>query len=242
MKGRLPRQEYINTIQPKVAQNYKDIYRIAVPYALAWLRHPKSVHPACRPDLKADINNAKDVAADLFEKWMSGDRQDWNGDLDTLKDAVGSAINSILSGRFKRHDNVHVSYVDDARLDRLFDECRGFEDASADGTNWDHNQKTRLEQIEQLFPTSGYETEVLILSTMIVAGIYNSNDVAKYLGLARRELNEALRRIADYTKSEQFAVRLHETFSDQDTERMQEEIQRLADEVVEIRCKPIVPN
>src|SRR5690349_10533049 len=125
-----PKQEYIRTIQPKVAQAYKEIYRIAVPYAFGWLRHPKSVHPACRTDLKADINNAKDVAADLFSKWMSGDRQDWNGDPQTLKEAVGSAINSILSGRFKRFDNQNLSYIEDIKFGRLFEEKESVEDAS----------------------------------------------------------------------------------------------------------------
>jgi hypothetical protein len=237
----LSRQEYVRTIQPKVAQSYKEIYRIAVPYAFGWLRHPRSVHPACRADLKADINNAKDVAADLFTKWMSGDRQDWNGDQSTLRDAVGSGINSILSGRFKRHDNVNLSYIEDIQLDRLFDENQ-FEEDLLSPVNWDRNQKRKLELIEQLFPRVGFETEVLILSTMIVAGIYNANDVAKYLGLAKRELNDALKKIANYTKTEQFAVLLHAVFSDQDTGRLQENIQKLAEEVVEVRCRSEVQN
>ncbi len=231
------KSQYAQTIRPIVAANYKTIYRLAVPYALNWLHQPRSFHPACREDLKAEVNNAKDVATDLFAKWISGDRQDWDGNPENLKMAVGSAINSILSGRFKRYDNVHLTRIEDNQLEWLYSDPADQDDTLSFVDTED--QKRKLKVIEQLFPPVGYAIEILILSTMIGAGIYNSNDVASYLGLTRPELKQALTRIAEHTRTEDFAIRLQKALADFDEiQPLQSQIQTFAEEIVRLRCKP----
>src|SRR5437868_6887395 len=98
-------EEYAQTIAPKVALHYEEILRFGASYAEAQLRRPSSRQKPRPSDLLPGNDNAPDLAMEAFTKLLSGERQDWDGNPETLRKAVENCINSILSGRLKRSEN-----------------------------------------------------------------------------------------------------------------------------------------
>jgi hypothetical protein len=184
------------------------------------------------------LDNAKEIAAEAFKKLLSGERRDWDGDPEMLHQAVGSCINSILSGRLKRDDNVYTTYiddyVDDGKLDWL---CRNAqrEDPFLEPAEEYANRHSKVRIIERLLPAAGYEAEAAILRCMIIHRAFNVSAIARLTGMTKECISDALMRFAEYTQTDEFAVRLTEVFGDSLARPVPREIQNLAKDVVRVR-------
>jgi hypothetical protein len=227
---------YAKTIRPAVVTYYKEIIRFAAEYAAACLRRPRSKHRAQLADLVPDSanENAKEIAAEVFKKLLSGERQDWDGDPKTLRRSVGSCINSILSDRLKRDDNVYTTYIDDANLDWLYSSSER-EDSELQPAEESANRYSKAKIIQRLFPDKGYELEVEVLRRMIIHRAFNVEVIADLTDMSRQSVSDALVRLAAYMHTSEFAIRLTNTVGESVAPHVVQEIRNLAAEVVRVR-------
>jgi hypothetical protein len=227
-------KKYAKTIAPKVALHYKEIIRFGTLYAAARLRQPLSQHKAQLSDLLPGPENAADIAAEAFKKLLSGERKDWDGNPDKLHQAIGSCINSLLSGRLKRHDNILTTSIDDAKLDWLYgDNYR--EDPYLEPAEEYANRHCKAKIIRRLLPAAGYEVEAEILSSMIIHRAFNVDVIADLTGMNEKQISDAFVRLAEYVQTDEFAIRLTEVFGEAVTKPAPQEIQDLASEIVRVR-------
>jgi antitoxin Xre/MbcA/ParS-like protein len=211
----MPLEEYARTIGPKVALYYKEILRFGTSYAHVQLRRPLSKRSAQPSELAPESasENAEDIAAEAFKKLFSGERQDWDGNPATLHGAVGSCINSMLSGRLKRGDDIYTSYVDDEKLDSVYsDSARDDPDLEPAEEHANRHSKARI--IRRLLPPQGYEDEAAILGSMILYRAFNADVIAELLGMSRARISDAFARLSAYVQTDEFAERLSEVFGE----------------------------
>jgi hypothetical protein len=232
----IPLEEYARTIAPKVALHYKEIFRFGVHYAVARLRRPKSKHSPHLSDLVP--NNAKanayDLAAEAFKKLLSGERQDWDGNPQNLQAAVGSCINSMLSGRLKRDDNVCTTYLEDIELDWLYSTKERIDPYLEPAEEYaDRHSKAKV--IRRLLPANGYGDEGEILTAMIIHRAFDVDKISDLTGMDRKQIATAFMRLAEFVQTEQFAIQLTKVLGDSVARPIPHEIQSLAAEIIQVR-------
>lgn len=222
-------EEYARTVAPKVALHYKEIFQFGLLYARALLRRPSSKQRPRPTDLlpaNAD-ETAQDIAAEAFKKLLSGERQDWDGNPETLRQAVGKCIKTILSARLKRDDNLYTTYIQDAQLDWFYGEAQR-DDPYLEPLEEHANRHAKARVIRHLLPTEGYREEAEVLRSMIVNRAVNIDVIAELTGMSAEQVSRAFVRLAAYMQTDEFAGRLSEVFVEFTPIPVSQEIQQLA--------------
>jgi hypothetical protein len=203
----MPDDVYAKTIRPLVALLHQEILEFGEWYAKRQLRRPRSRQVANLSDLVPGNDNARDLAVDAFTKLLSGERQDWDGNPETLRQAVGSCINSMLSGRLKRHDNVLTTPIDDLQLDWLYADIRR-EDPDLEPAEEHANRFCKVKIVRRLLLDKGYHVEAEILSAMIMYRAFHAEMIAERTGLNMKQVSGAFARLASYVQTDEFAIEL----------------------------------
>jgi hypothetical protein len=204
-------KDYARTIKPKVAQHYQEIIRFGAVYAAAWLRRPRSKHQAHLSDLLPTADNAKEIAAEAFKKLLSGERRDWDGEPETLHQAIGSCINSILSSRLSRNDNLSTAPIDATKVDWFYGDADR-EDPYLEPAEEIANRHSKVKIIRRLLPADNYDVEAQILSAMILHRAFNVDVIAALTGMSERHISDAFVRLAAYVQTDEFAERSNNVF------------------------------
>ena len=201
------RPAYAETIAPKVALLYKEIIEIGTHHAENQLRRNR--YAANLSDLLPGNDNAADLAADAFLKLLSGERQDWDGNPETLRLAVGSCINSIISGRLKRHDNLFTTPIDDEQLDWKYGDTKR-QGRYLEPAEELVNRFCEMKIIRRMMLDKGYDVEAKLLGAMIEHRVYHAELIAKLTGLSMKQVSDAFERLARYVDTDEFAIDLGE--------------------------------
>ena len=220
-------EEYARTIAPKVALHYKEISRFGVAYANALLRRPSTEQRMRRSDLLPGSGAAQDLAAEAFVKLLSGERQDWDGNVETLQEAVKSCINSLVSGRLKRTENLDTTDLDDARIDWFYAAKRGADPYLEPLEEYaDRHNKAKI--VRRLLPAEEYGVEAELLQLLILDRVFNVDALAELTGMTNKRISEAFARLAGYVQTDEFFVRLSEVLAESTPTTVLSEVQQLA--------------
>jgi len=203
---RLSSKEYARTIGTKVAARAPEIIAYGTRLAaarLAQLRKQNDPTYVVRED-------AYDIAAEAFKRLLSGERRDWDGNADTLHQAIAKCIGGILSSRRKREHDSLTSSIEDVRGDWSNEAGWVFELESPEGVV---DRPTRARLVRDLFPPEGYEVEALILAAMIFQRALAVDTIAAQTALSKKQVSKAFVRMASYAGTDEFAERYAKVFA-----------------------------